>query len=253
MTVDLSHRFDGPDDAPVLVLSNSLGTTMEIWEDQLPALTERFRVLRYDTRGHGGSPAPDGPYTIAELGEDLLALLDGLGLEQVSFCGLSIGGMIGIWLASEAPERIEDLVLSCTTAHFPPRELWDERIATVLVQGSGALVEAALERWLSDATRLERPEAAERIGARLAETSPTGYAGCCTAIRDMDLRDRLAAIRAPTLVVTGGDDPATPLEMNQAVADGIDNAHLVVLPGARHLANVDHPEDYTRTIMEHLS
>jgi 3-oxoadipate enol-lactonase len=251
--VELHHRFDGQADSPVLVLGSSLGTTHAMWDDQVPAFTERYRLLRYDTRGHGGSPAPDGPYTMAGLGSDLLALLDRLELERVSFCGLSIGGMIGMWAASEAPERFERLVLCCTVPHFPPRELWDERAVTVRTRGMEPLVDAAIERWLPDAVRAARPEAEQRLRAMLRSIAPEGYAGCCEAIRDMDLRDRLGAIEAPTLVIAGAEDPATPPERVREVAEAIAGARYVELPQAAHIANMAQPDAFADAVLEHLS
>ena len=253
MTVELHHRFDGPSDAPVLVLGSSLGTTGAMWDDNVPALSERFRLLRYDTRGHGGSPVPDGPYTMDELGADVLALLDRLELERVAYCGLSIGGMIGMWLASEAPQRIERLVLCCTVTCFPPRELWDERIETVRAEGIEPMVEPALERWLPDEVRAARPEAEAHLRALIRATPPEGYAGCCEAIRDMDLRDRLARIEAPTLVVAGSQDPSTPAEKVRTIAEAVAHARYVELEGAAHIANMGRPKEFERAVLDHLT
>jgi 3-oxoadipate enol-lactonase len=252
MTVDLAHRFDGPADAPVLVLGSSLGTTAAMWDDNVAALTERFRLLRYDTRGHGGSPAPSGPYSMDDLGADVLALLDRLGLERVFFCGLSIGGMIGMWVASEAPARIERLVLCCTVSHFPPRELWDERIEIVRAEGIEPMVDPALDRWLPPEVRAARPEAEEHLRTLIRATPPEGYAGCCEAIRDMDLTDRLMSISAPTLVIAGADDPATPPLHGQAIANGVPDARLEIVENAAHLANVEQPEAITERILAHV-
>ena len=253
MTLKLDHRFDGRADAPVLVLGSSLGTTGAMWDDNVEALGRRFRLLRYDTRGHGGSPAPDGPYTIDELGADVVALLDELELERVSFCGLSIGGMIGMWVASEAPDRIDRLLLCCTVPYFPPRELWDERIDTVRAEGIEPMVEPAIERWLPPEVREARPEAAEHLRAMIRATAPEGYAGCCEAIRDMDLRDRLARIEAPTLVVAGSEDPSTPAEKVRTIADAIRGASYVELEGAAHIANMARPKELERALLDHLS
>ena len=174
MSVELHHRLDGPEDAPVLMLSNSLGTALGMWDDLLPGLAEHFRVLRYDQRGHGRSPAPPGPYTVAELASDALELLDRLGLERVSFCGVSLGGMTGMWLAINAPERIDRLGLCCTSAHLPPREMWTERAATVRAQGMEAVADAAMERWFTPAfagreargVRAHAPDAARHAAPR---------------------------------------------------------------------------------------
>ena len=196
-TVELHHLFEGPEDAPVLVMANSLGTTLRMWEDQAPSLRERFRLLRYDHRGHGGSPVPSGPYEIGDLGRDVLALLDRLGVEQFSFCGLSVGGMVGMWLASEAPERVERLVLCCTAARFAPPEQWEERARTARAKGVGAIADAVLERWFTPPFRESHPGTVAWAGGMLRGTPAEGYAGCCEAIRDADLRGRLGAISAP--------------------------------------------------------
>lgn len=251
--LDLHHRLDGPDGAPVLVLSNSLGGSYGMWDDQLPDFTQRSRVLRYDHRGHGGSPAPPGPYSIDELGRDVLALLDRLELGRVSFCGLSLGGMTGMWLASEAPERIDRLALCCTVPHFPPASLWDERASTVRASGMEPMVDPAIERWLTPEVRAARPDVEAALRRMLREVSPEGYAGCCEAIRDMDLRPGLPRITAATLVVAGGSDPSTPAERVRSIADAVPGARYLELEGAAHFANVAQPEAFSRAIVQHVS
>ncbi len=251
-TPDLNYLLEGPEDAPVLVLSNSLGTAMEMWDAQAPALRERFRLLRYDTRGHGGSPAPPGPYEIGDLGRDVIHLLDRLGIERASFCGLSVGGMTGMWLAAEAPERVEGLVLLCTSAPLGPKSVWDGRIATATERGLAALVDGVIERWFTPAFRGENPELVGKMARTLRETDPGGYAGCCAAIRDMDLRDRLPSVEASTLVVSGAEDPATPPEHGGLIADAIPGARFEVVPDAAHIANVEQPEKVTQLILTHL-
>jgi 3-oxoadipate enol-lactonase len=252
-TVELHHVIEGPEDAPVLVMANSLGTTLRMWDDQAPELRERFRLLRYDHRGHGGSPVPPGLYEIEDLGRDALALFDRLGLERFSFCGLSIGGMVGMWLASEAPERVERLVLCCTSALLGPRELWDERIAVATGQGMDALVDSVIVRWFTPEFFSSNPETVEKAALMLRETNPGGYAGCCAAIRDMDLRDRLSSITAPTLIIAGSEDPATPPEHGELIRDSIPGADFEVVPDASHLANIERPEVVTRAILDHLA
>ena len=251
-TVELHRLLEGPEDAPVLVMANSLGTTLRMWDDQAPALQAHFRLLRYDHRGHGGSPVPPGPYRIEDLGRDALALLDRLAIERASFCGLSIGGMVGMWLASEAPERIERLALCCTSALLGPKEMWNERIAVATEQGMDALVEGVVARWFTPDFFSSTPETVERAARMLRETNAEGYAGCCAAIRDMDLRSRLGEIRAPTLVIAGADDPATPPDHAELIRDSIPGARLVIIPRAAHLANVEQPETVTRAILDHL-
>jgi 3-oxoadipate enol-lactonase len=253
VTVEVHHRLGGAEDAPVLMLSNSLGTALEMWDGLLPALAGHFRVVRYDQRGHGGSPAPPGPYTIAELGRDALALLDRLGVERVSFCGTSLGGMTGMWLAINEPERIDRLALCCTSAHLPPREMWTERAATVRARGVQAVSDAQLDRWFTPALAEHRPDVVERIRRALLDTSPEGYAGCCEAIATHDLRGELGGVRAPTLVLAAADDPATPPEHARLIADAVAGARLIILERARHLAVVERPEESARELLGHLT
>jgi 3-oxoadipate enol-lactonase len=250
--VALHHLLEGPEDASVLVIANSLGATPDMWDEQARTLQDHFRLLRYDHRGHGGSPVPPGPYRIDDLGCDVLALLDRLEIQAFSFCGLSIGGMVGMWLASEVPDRVERLVLCCTSARFAPPDQWDSRAAAVRADGVGAIAGAVLERWFTPALHESHPEVVEWAGWMLRATPAEGYAGCCEAIRDADLNDRLGAIRAPTLVIAGSDDPAAPVEQAEAIRDGIPGARLVVIPQAAHLANVEQPEDFTRAMLDHL-
>jgi 3-oxoadipate enol-lactonase len=252
-TVYLHHLLEGPEDAPVLVMANSLGTTLRMWDDQVPELRERFRLLRYDHRGHGGSSVPPGPYEIEDLARDALALFDRLGIDRFSFCGLSIGGMVGMWLASEVPERVEHLALCCTSALLGPRELWDERIKVASGQGMDALVESVIERWFTPEFFSSNPEKVEKAARMLRETDPEGYAGCCAAIRDMDLRSRLPRITAPTLVIAGAEDPATPPEHGEHIRDSIPGARFDVVKNVSHLANIERPEAVTRMILDHLA
>jgi len=248
----LFHRFDGPIGAPPLVLSNSLGTNLGMWDGQMPALVERFRVLRYDSRGHGQSAAPPGPYRIEELGRDLIALLDALDIPRVRFCGLSKGGMVGMWLASNAPERVERLVLCNTSAHLPGRELWNVRIEAVRATGMAAVAPQVLERWFTAGFRARASEAVEKVRQMLLTTPAEGYAACCAAIRDMDQRETIASIRAPTLVVVGSRDPATPPEHGRAIADRIRGARVIELPAA-HLSNVEAVEAFNEAVLGFLS
>ena len=249
----LHHELVGPDGAPVLVLGNSLGTTTTIWDGQLPALRERFQVLRYDHRGHGRSEVPPGPYTVAELGQDLLALLDGLGIGRLSMCGLSLGGMVGMWLAAHAPERVERLVLVSTSARLGPPELWVERAAVARTKGTAALAGTAAGRWFTPAFRRHQPETVAGILAALAATPGEGYAGCCEAIGAMDLRADLPAITAPTMVVAALDDPATPPPHADVIVAGIAHAHRELVADAAHLVVVERPERVTALLLEHLA
>jgi 3-oxoadipate enol-lactonase len=250
--VILHHEIAGPDDAPVLLLGGSLGTTLKMWDGQL-ALAERFRIVRFDHRGHGGSPVPPGPYRIADLGGDALALMDALGIERASFGGLSIGGMVGMWLAANAPERIDRLVVICTSAHMPPASAWQERAARVLEAGSTEPVaDGVVQRWLTPGFAAEHPDVAADLRAMLTSSPPDGYAWCCGAVEHMDLRKELPRITAPTLVISGSGDLATPPDMQAQIAAAIPGArHEIVRPGA-HVVAVEQPAAVNRLIEEHL-
>jgi 3-oxoadipate enol-lactonase len=251
--VALHHELSGPERAPALLLGGSLGTTLGMWEPQVPALSRQLRVAPFDHRGHGRSPVPPGPYEIADLGRDVLALLDRLGLERASYCGLSIGGMVGMWLAANAPERVERLVLICTAAHLPPASAWIERAEAVRAAGTVAVVaDAVVDRWLTPAFRAAHPDVRDRLRAMLAASPPDGYAACCEAIARMDLRDELPRIAAPTLVIAGADDAAAPPEHAHAIAAAIPDAHVEVLAPAAHLASVERAGEVNRLISEHL-
>jgi 3-oxoadipate enol-lactonase len=250
--VDVAYTVDGPDGAPTVVLSNSLGSTPAMWDPQLPALAERLRVVRYDHRGHGRSPVPPGPYELDDLGADVLAMLDRLGLERVHWCGLSLGGMVGMWMAINAPERIDRLVLCCTSARLGPPEMWADRAATVRAQGVDAVADAGIQRWLSPGFIEREPEIAGGIRAMLAATPAEGYAACCGVIEHMDQVPQLGEIRAPTLVIAAEDDPATPPEHGALIASAVPGARLEIVPDARHLATIEQPAAMTELIVSHL-
>ena len=244
--------MDGPAGAPVLVLGNSLGTTVAMWEPQLPALTGRFRVVRYDHRGHGGSPVPDGPYSLAELGGDVLALLDTLGLARVHLGGLSLGGMVAMWVAAHAPERVDRLALLCTSARLGPPEMWARRAETVVSQGVVAIADVIVGRWFTPAFAASSPDVVVWARKLLTGTPAGGYAACCAAVQTMDLVPALGSITAPTLVIAGAEDPATPPEHARAIAAGISGARLEIVPAAAHLANVEQPGAVTRLLLDFL-
>lgn len=251
--VDLHHEIAGPADAPPLLMGGSLGTDLGMWEPQVAALSARRRVIRFDQRGHGRSPAPEGPYTMAQLGQDVLALMDRLGLERAAYCGLSIGGMIGQWLAINAPERVERLVLIGTSAHLPPAENWHQRAAAVREAGTPAAVAAVVvARWFTPQFAHEQGDVIGRYTAMIGSGPAEGYAGCCEAIAGMDLRGELSAITAPTLVLVGRQDPATPPEHSKAIAAAVPGARLEVLDPGAHLLNVERPHDVTALILDHL-
>jgi 3-oxoadipate enol-lactonase len=245
--IKVNYRVDGADGAPVLMLSNSLGTNLHMWDKQVPALAKRFRVVRYDTRGHGKTDAPSYPYTFAMLGQDAIALMNALNLPKVRFCGLSMGGMIGMWLARNAASRVEQLVLSNTAAKFGLAEIWNQRIATVRATGMKAITGAVIERWFTKEFREKSPKEIDPIVEMLHTTKAEGYAGNCAAIRDVDQRWPIGGIKTPTLVIGGKQDPATPYEAAELIAKRIPRAKLIGLDAA-HLSNIEQPEAFTKAL-----
>ncbi len=256
--VRLAAALHGPPGAPVLVLGNSLGTSSSLWQRQLPALAGRFRLLHYEHRGHGEaggefSPAPAGPYSIGELAADVLALLDRFGIEQALYCGVSLGGMLGMWLAAVAPERIAGLVLCSTSAYLPPADMWAQRAAAVRADGTASIAGQVVSRWFTAGFATAEPGVPASFTAGLAAIQRTGYAGCCEAIAAMDLRPQLAAVRAPTLVIAGEQDPATPPWHGAVIAAAVADARLKVIRGASHLANVSNSAEVSAALVQHLS
>jgi 3-oxoadipate enol-lactonase len=250
---ELHFELAGDSESPPLVLGGSLGTTLAMWDPQIGPLSTRWRTICFDHRGHGGSPVPNGPYEIDDLGRDGLALLDRLAIDRASYCGLSLGGMVGMWLAAKAPERIDRLVLICTSAHLPPGSGYAERAALVRAAGTPEVVaDAVLERWFTRDYAAQHPHIAAHHRAMIAATPAEGYAGCCEAIAALDLRPDLPRIAAPTVVIAGAEDPATPLVHAQAIAGEIPSARLCVLDGAAHLASAQQADAVTRLIADHL-
>ena len=249
--VEVPYKVDGPDDAPVLVLSNSIGSTSAMWDPQMPALSERFRVVRYETRGHAGAPVPDGPYAIDDLGGDVLALLDRLGVERAHFARLSLGGMTGMWLGVNAPERVDRLALLCTSAMLARDVDWAARARMVRAEGTAAVAEGTVERWFTEPYRRANPDVAARWRATVAATPSEGYAGCAEAIGAMDFEDDIGAVRAPTLVIAGRHDPATPPPHAELIASRIPGARLEIVDGA-HLSNYERPDEVTALLLDHL-
>ncbi len=250
--MNLHHVDEGPRDAPVLVLAGSLGSTLEMWRPQA-SLTGRFRVIRLDHRGHGGSPVPPPPYRMADLAADSLALLDRLGLDRVAWCGLSLGGMVGMYLGSEAPERLSSLTLCCTTACFPDLTPWRDRIAAVRGGGTAPIAESVVSRWFTPEWAAANPDAVAETVAMVAGTPDEGYLGCCQAIEAWDHRDRLPAVAVPTLVIGGSADLSTPVEPHsRTLVDGIPGARLEVVHAA-HLATIERADETTALIAEHAA
>jgi 3-oxoadipate enol-lactonase len=247
----IHYRSDGAEGAPALLLSHSLGTDLSMWDAQVPALSGRHRVIRYDARGHGASAVTPGPYSIERLGQDAVALLDALGVERASFCGLSMGGMVGIWLGLHAPGRVERLVLCNTGARIGTPAIWGERIEAVRRSGLASVADAVLGRWFGAAFAAAQAPEVERMRQMLLSTSPEGYAACCAAVRDADARDAVSGIRAPTLVIAGSRDAATPPADGRLLADRIPGARYLELEAA-HLSNVEAARPFTQAVLEFL-
>jgi 3-oxoadipate enol-lactonase len=246
----LFYRLEGRSDLPALVLSHSLGCDLGMWAPQMPDLLDHFQVLRYDARGHGASATPAGDYTLDQLGQDVLALADKLKLPKFSFCGISMGGAVGQWLAMNAPQRLTKLVLANTAPKFGTAETWDARRKAVLEGGMGAIVEAIMQRFFS--AENQQSVWAQSTRAIVLGTNPIGYAACCTALRDADTRSDLGKISASTLVIGSEKDPSTPWEGNGSVlARDIPRAKAVRLESA-HLSNLEQPRAFTTAVLEFL-
>ena len=251
---ELNYQLDGPQGAPVLVLSNSLGTDLGMWDTQMPAFTEHFQVLRYDTRGHGQSLVTQGPYTIAQLGADVLALLDALKIERAHFCGLSMGGLIGQWLGINAGSRLNKLVVCNTAAKIGEPAVWNPRIEMVLREGAAAMAglrDASIARWFTPDFAQANPQQAKRITDMLAATSPQGYAANCAAVRDADFRDQLGAITVPLLVIAGTEDAVTPPAGSHFIQEHVRGAQYAEFHAA-HLSNVQAGDAFSQRVLEFL-
>lgn len=251
-SIEVHHVVTGPVDAPVVVLSNSLGSTYAMWDPQAAALAERYRVVRYDTRGHGRSPVPPGPYSMDDLVDDVVGLLGRLGVATAHFVGLSLGGMTGLRLAARHPELVDRLVVLCTAAQLAPASGWLDRAATVRRDGTSAVAEPVVRRWFTPDYLDAEPAVRARCEAMVASTPGEGYAACCQAIAAMDLRGDLPSIAAATLAIAGADDPATPPACLAEIASAVQRGRLLVVPEAAHLANAQQPLLVTQAIVDHL-
>ena len=247
----LHYRWDGPADRPVLLFSNSLGTDLSMWDRQIPELSRHFRLLRYDTRGHGQSSLPSGPCTLARLGEDVVSLLDALGLDLVDFCGLSMGGAIGQWLGIHHPHRLRKLVLANTAAKFGEPGNWTARIEQVRKAGIQSLLPGLLDRWVTPDFQAAEPETLARIREMLLSTPADGYCACCEALRDIDQHALVDTIAVPTLVIAGANDMATPPALGEFLAGVIPGACFVSLPTA-HLSNIEASSAFTAAVLSFL-
>jgi 3-oxoadipate enol-lactonase len=252
--IRMNYELSGKKDAPVVLLSHSLSSNLLMWNPQMDALNPCFQVLRYDTRGHGGTDAPSGPYTLELLAEDIIGLLDALDMDRVHFVGLSMGGMIGQCLALNHPHRLKSLVL-CDTASIVPAEaqpVWQERLDKVRRKGMEALCEETMERWFTPAFLRQNPPMVRLIREQILATPAAGYIGCAEAIRRLDYLDRISAIKIPTLILVGEDDPGTPVSASEAMHERIAGSKLAVLPSARHLSNVEQAEAFNAALLNFL-
>ncbi|NOQ18882.1 MAG: 3-oxoadipate enol-lactonase [Desulfobacterales bacterium] len=252
--IQVNCELSGKKQAPVVVLSHSLACSMVMWQPQLEMLESRFRVLRYDTRGHGGTDAPPGSYTLAQLVDDAIGILDGLDIERVHWVGLSMGGMIGQGLALSHPGRLNSLVLADTAAIIPDeaQPVWQERIDVVRNEGLQAVAESTLERWFTPNYLKQKLPEVDQIRQQILVTPVAGYIGCSEAIRRLNYLDQLAAIQTPTLVMVGADDPGTPVAASEAMHAHIKGSNLAVIPAAAHLSNIEQAKVFNTHLMAHL-
>lgn len=250
--IDLYYEISGKEDGPPILFSNSLASTLHMWDPQMPAFQKHFRVVRYDSRGHGRSSAPDGAYSIETLVEDAIGLLDHLGIDKTDFCGLSKGGMVGQRLATLHPNRVARLVLCDTSCYMGPPELWEGRIDTASADGMAGVVDATIMRWFTEPFQKSDPQAVDKVREMILNTPPAGFMGCCRAIQSMDQRETIQAIAAPTLVVVGADDPGTTPDAAREIQKRITGAKLVILPEAAHLANIEQPKLFDEAVLGFL-
>lgn len=250
--LEVAYRFDGPEDGHVILMANSLMSDSSMWDWNVPALADRYRVLRYDKRGHGGSQTTPGSYSIAQLADDAVALLDALKIDQVHFIGLSMGGMIGQQLGARYPERVHSLSLCDTASEMPPRNLWEERFEIVRKDGIPGLVDGTIKRWFT-APFIERaPQDIAKVRQMILGTELEGYIGCASAVRDMAQTTMLLKIKAPTLILTGRQDPACTVDQAIVLNRMIDGSKMVILEEAAHLSNIEQPEVFNRTVREFI-
>jgi len=252
--IDVYYEIHGKEGAPWLTLSHSLACSVRMWDEQIASFKDRFRILAYDTRGHGQSSAPAGDYTLEQLADDLKGLLDHLQISKTHYCGLSMGGMIGQTFALKYPGILQTLVLADTSSRIPPEvgPVWEERIKVAQTQGMQALVQPTLERWFTAPYRSAHPETMQRVGKLIADTPVPGYVGCCRAIPKLNLTDRLKEIKVPIQIIVGADDQGTPVAMSQAIHENAPGSRLDILPQAAHLSNIEQPQAFDRALAEFL-
>ena len=252
--ISIHYMLEGAESAPVITLSHSLATDLTMWDPQMVSLLKSYRVLRYDTRGHGKTEAPQGPYSLELLAEDVLGLLRALGIEKTLFMGISMGGMIGQVLGLKSPDLLKGLVLCDTSSRVPDeaKPIWNERIETVQKKGMESQVDVTLERWFTPSYRKDHPEVVEKITAMIRATNAQGYIGCGHAIRDLNLTEKITAIKVPTLIIVGEDDPGTPVAASQVINEKIKGSELVILKSAAHLSNIEQTEAFNKAVLKFL-
>jgi 3-oxoadipate enol-lactonase len=252
--ISVHYTLEGPASGLVITMSNSLASNLSMWEPQMPVLTSRYRVLRYDTRGHGGTEATAGPYSLDELSEDVRALLQALGITRTHFIGLSMGGMIGQIIAIKYPQMLQSLVLCDTMSRVPTeaKPMWDDRIHTAETGGMEPLVEPTLARWFTEPFRQKGSPVLDQVRTMIRSTPPRGYTGCCHAIAALNLTDHLKAITLPTLIIVGEDDPATPVAASHVIHEQVRGSELVILKSAAHLSNLEQPEAFNQALTAFL-
>ena len=250
--IDINYQIEG--EGPLVTFSHSLACSLAMWDEQVAALRGRYRVLRYDTRGHGGTSAPAGAYSLEQLAADLHALLGALGITETHFVGLSMGGMIGQVYALQHPQTVKSLVLCDTTSRYPAAAggIWEERIRTTEAKGMAPHAEPTLGRWFTAPFRARRKDMMARVGALIASTPPQGYIGCCHAIPKINVTDRLGGVTCPALVIVGEEDPGTPVEMARDIHAALPAAELAILRSASHLSNLEQPEEFNRVLLRFL-
>lgn len=251
MTVEVSFEDLGPRDGHPVILSSSLGTTSEMWVAQVESLSPTFRVIAYDHRGHGNSAVPPGPYSLDQLAGDVLSLMDRLSIEKAGFAGLSLGGMVGMWLGANAADRIDRLALLCTFAEVPSREMWRDRAAQVRESGTVSMADASIDRWFTPRFQESYPDVVRRYREILVSIPDEGYAACCEAIETLDVASALGRIVAPALVISGSHDGGATPEIGRGLAASIPGARYAEVAGA-HLANVEQPDEVTKLLSEHF-
>ena len=250
--VEINYQLDGDENLPTLILSNSLTTNLHLWDGQVPSFANYFRILRYDNRGHGGSSSPKGEYSLDDIGNDILLLMNHLDINRASLCGISLGGMVAMWLGIHAPNRVDKLVVCNSSSDLSPPDPWQERIKMVNSKGMASIVDAGLERFLSERLRESGSPKIELLKSMMLTCEVSGYAGCCAAVRDMNLTSQLTNINNQTLIIAGELDPSTPVSHSELINQRITGSSLIIIEGVAHLSNIEKPVDFNKAVLDFL-